>query len=655
MRPVKSFTAGMAGALLVLSAFVASGFVAPGKSATTGTTVSGLRLAAKPESVHFTASGDFAANSNTTAVLNQIADAGSDLHLAVGDFSYGAPGAEQAWCDFVSARVGLGFPFELVSGNHESNGANGAINDFSACMPNQLPGVAGTYGRQYYVDVPQQQPLVRFIMISPGLTFPDGVWSYAAGTPRYQWTAAAIDGARSAGVPWVVVGMHKPCLSVGVYTCESGAELANLLVNKRVDLVLSGHEHLYGRTKQLALGGSCAALVPEGYNAGCVRDGDNDLSKGAGTVFAIAGTGGQALRDVNTSDAEAPYFASYSGLNANPAHGNIDVRATPTTLSAQFTPISGGSFTDAFTITAGGAPANQPPTAAFTPTCTGLSCAFDASASADPDDSISGYAWTFGDGGTATGVNASHSYATPGTYQVALTVTDNEGATGTTTRSAVVTDPTSPAVLATDTFTRTVTGGLGAAEVGGAWTTTGSAAQYSVDGAARIRFAKAGLTNNAHLTGVSSTSTDLTVGVSLDKAATGGGTYLVIASRRIVGVGTYQVKIVLRAGGSATMALTRSTGSEVVISPAIVVPGVNVAAGDQLRVRLQTVGVNPTLVQAKVWEAGTAEPSAWQRTVSDSTAALQAAGGIGVSIYVSSTSTNAPVVASLDDVSAVAR
>ena len=75
------------------------------------------------------------------------------------------PGA--GWCDFVTSRVGAGYPFELISGNHESNGQNGNINDFSACLPNQLPGAVGTYGRQYYVDVPADDPIVRFIMISP--------------------------------------------------------------------------------------------------------------------------------------------------------------------------------------------------------------------------------------------------------------------------------------------------------------------------------------------------------------------------------------------------------------------------------------------------------------------------------------------------------
>ena len=48
---------------------------------------------------------------------------------------------------YVKARVGEGFPFELISGNHESLDVNdGDINDFSACLPNQIPGIVGTYG-----------------------------------------------------------------------------------------------------------------------------------------------------------------------------------------------------------------------------------------------------------------------------------------------------------------------------------------------------------------------------------------------------------------------------------------------------------------------------------------------------------------------------
>src|SRR5436309_13321163 len=42
---------------------------------------------------------------------------------------------------------------------------------------------------------------------------------------------------------------------------------------------------------------------------------------------------------------------------------------------------------------------------------------------------IASYAWTFGDGATATGAMPTHAYASAGQYPVTLTVTDNLGLT----------------------------------------------------------------------------------------------------------------------------------------------------------------------------------------------------------------------------------
>jgi PKD repeat protein/C1A family cysteine protease len=58
-----------------------------------------------------------------------------------------------------------------------------------------------------------------------------------------------------------------------------------------------------------------------------------------------------------------------------------------------------------------------------------LSVTFDANGSYDPDGTISSYSWNFGDGGTGTGLTASHTYISPGTYQATLTVTDDRGGT----------------------------------------------------------------------------------------------------------------------------------------------------------------------------------------------------------------------------------
>jgi PKD repeat protein len=51
---------------------------------------------------------------------------------------------------------------------------------------------------------------------------------------------------------------------------------------------------------------------------------------------------------------------------------------------------------------------------------------FDASGSSD-DVGIFSYEWDFGDGTTGNGINLTHVYTAPGTYDVTLTVTDNAG------------------------------------------------------------------------------------------------------------------------------------------------------------------------------------------------------------------------------------
>src|ERR671929_74150 len=78
----------------------------------------------------------------------------------------------------------------------------------------RVSNAVGEYGKQYYFDYPPANPLVRSILVSPGLSFPDGSISYKKGSPAYEWTAAAIDDARAKGIPWVVVGAHKQCMSM---------------------------------------------------------------------------------------------------------------------------------------------------------------------------------------------------------------------------------------------------------------------------------------------------------------------------------------------------------------------------------------------------------------------------------------------------------
>lgn len=72
----------------------------------------------------------------------------------------------------------------------------------------------------------------------------------------------------------------------------------------------------------------------------------------------------------------------------------------------------------------------------------GTSVHFDASGSANPEPGvpITGWAWRFGDGGTASGAAPAHTFAKPGTYSVTLTLTNALGLSSSTTQLVTVHD-----------------------------------------------------------------------------------------------------------------------------------------------------------------------------------------------------------------------
>jgi len=335
----------------------------------------GKKAEAAPTSFTFAASGDLSVNSRTSASLDLVATSGANFALALGDLSYSQLTPESAWCDYVKSHVSTNFPFELLSGNHEDNGPDGLIENFTACLPDQLGNISGTYGKEYYFDYPGATPIARVILISPNLTFSDGqTYRYTAGTARYNWLADTIDNARIAGLRWVIVGMHEDCLTAATKPCEIGADLMNLLISKKVDLVLQAHDHSYQRSKQLALSANCPAVPVGAYDVNCVVDdgSDNLYTAGNGTVFVIDGTFGAELYDINLLDPEIDYFAKWMGLNSDPRFGFMKYTVSDTAISAEFIGSTTGTFADSFTLMAGSATFTPPPTATqtLTPTIT---------------------------------------------------------------------------------------------------------------------------------------------------------------------------------------------------------------------------------------------------------------------------------------------
>src|SRR5581483_4083320 len=136
--------------------------------------------------------------------------------------------------------------------------------------------------------------------------------------------------------------------------------------------------------------------------------------------------------------------ASAHGSGATASHAYAAGGTYNVTLTVTDNRGATGSTTQQVTVTG---PPNQAPSACFSSSAASLVASFNGTCSSDPDGSVVSWSWAFGDGGTGSGATPSHTYAAGGTYNVTLTVTDNNGATGSVTHAVNVTsdpDPSTP-------------------------------------------------------------------------------------------------------------------------------------------------------------------------------------------------------------------
>jgi PKD repeat protein len=160
----------------------------------------------------------------------------------------------------------------------------------------------------------------------------------------------------------------------------------------------------------------------------------------AGTVGSSVSFDGSGSSDPDGTivDYAWDFGDGNAGTGVSPSHSY----ATAGTFTVTLTVTDDYGTTDSAGTTATIDP-NDPPVAdpngPYAGTV-GSPVSFDGSGSSDPDGTIVGYAWDFGDGNAGTGVGPSHSYATAGTFTVTLTVTDDDGATDAAGSTATI-DP----------------------------------------------------------------------------------------------------------------------------------------------------------------------------------------------------------------------
>ncbi|ARA94718.1 hypothetical protein AWN76_017195 [Rhodothermaceae bacterium RA] len=211
-----------------------------------------------------------------------------------------------------------------------------------------------------------------------------------------------------------------------------------LVFSNTVDVTVYDDDGTALVTGLLSLG-----LAPEGNWFTVTLNTPLSFSDGDGFFVEIGARSGQDFPAGADTDAAVPGHSYYYDPD-------LDEYVSLATLQG----FENGAFLVRAVGTRSTVEPNQPPNvSAQVSTFTaevGQTITFDASGSTDPDGEIVAYLWDFGDGTTSAQAVTTHAYTAAGTYGIAVTVTDDDGASSRATGEITVIDTSAPTRLTLD-------------------------------------------------------------------------------------------------------------------------------------------------------------------------------------------------------------
>jgi hypothetical protein len=273
-------------------------------------------------SLRFTAMGDFGTGGSAQAqVLSRLSQPGmaGELLLALGDNAYHS-GTEQEFQDRMfrpMAALLRQVPLFASLGNHEyvTNQGQPYLDNFYLSANNP----AGTE-RYYSFDWGP----VHFVALDSNCVIGLASSDRCTRAAQKSWLAADLAATRQ---PWKVVFFHHPPWSSGEHGSQltMRREFAPLFEQYGVDLVLTGHDHNYERSRPMRGEG----VAPSGTR---------------GVVYVVVGSGGANLKPFPSSQ------PSWTAYRNNTDAGYLEVAVNGGSLSGRFINPS-GTVRDSFTLT----------------------------------------------------------------------------------------------------------------------------------------------------------------------------------------------------------------------------------------------------------------------------------------------------------------